>query len=99
MTVAEDQRVAVDLAQAGDHAVEAVGDVGGRLAARRRMGPHGPARYGAPDLLGGDALVVAVGPLDEVGVHLGVAVPGERGRVTGPTSRAGEHECEVAFEH
>ena len=42
------------------------------------------------------ALVVAVAPLDEVGVDLGVAEARELGRTPGPVPRAGEHQVEVA---
>ena len=51
-------------------------------------GPDRPARHRLADLVGGDALVVAVGPLDQVLVDLGVGEPGQLGGTPGALPRA-----------
>ena len=61
-----------------DHPVGPAAHVGGRLAVRHAVGPQRPARPLHADLGGGQALVVAVVPLDEVVGDLGpVAEPGQ----------------------
>ena len=77
-----------------DHPVGPVGDELGRLASGAGVGEHRPARHLLTDPRGGQPLVVAVVPLGERGVVLGVGKPDQRGRLHGPAQRAREHEVE-----
>ena len=67
--VGDDRDVALGRAQAGDGAVTARGDVVGALAARRSVAPQVPVRALGADLRRGQALVLAVVPLQEVVVE------------------------------
>ena len=77
-----------------DHPVEPGRHLFGRLAARHRTPPDGPVRVGLPDLLGCEPLEVAVVPLREVVVDLGVGVAGEEGGVTSPPPGRGQDQRE-----
>src|SRR4029078_6871356 len=78
----------------GDDAVEAVGDLPGRLAARAGVRPDRPAGDGLPDLRRGDPLGVPVVPLGQVLIDLGVGEAGELGGTTGALAGAGQHQVE-----
>ena len=58
--------------------------------------PESPAGHLLADLLAGDPLVLAVGPLGQVLVHLVVAEAGQLGGAAGPQPGAGQHEPELA---
>ncbi len=93
--VREQQRVAGLRRAAREDPPGAVGDLLGGLPAGRVAVPDRPARHLDADLGGGEALVVAVLPLGEVVVDLGVGVAGEPRRLAGPLARAGEDEREI----
>ena len=93
----EQQRVAVRRQRALDHAVGARADLLQRLAAGDARRATRPSRGALADLLGGEALVVAVVALAQVLVDLGaVAEPGQLGGLAGALQRAREHERELA---
>ncbi len=79
----------------GVDAVQAGGDLGGGFAVGYRVGPDRPAGHGLADLRGGDALVVAVVPLDQVVVDLGVREAGEFGRPPGSLPGLSQHQVEL----
>src|SRR5262245_28545292 len=81
-------------ANAVEHLVRSGADLLGGFAAGARVGPDGPVRHGFADLWGGEALVVAVVPLGEVGGDLVDAEPGQLGGAPGPGSWAGQHQRE-----
>jgi hypothetical protein len=72
MRVTEDEDITGYGGDASVHAVEPGGDLGRRFTVGYRMRPDRPPRHGLADLRGGDAFVVAVVPLDQVVVHLGI---------------------------
>ncbi len=95
--VGEDDRVAVDLGELGDHAVGAGADLRGRLAARRAVGPQRPVGDLLADVGARAALVVAVVPLLEVVAELrAVAEAGQLAGLAGAGQRAGQDAGEVA---
>src|SRR5215217_1428253 len=92
--VAEDEDVARDGGDARADSVQAGRHLRGRFTAGYRIVPDRPARDGLADLRGRDAFVVAVVPLDEVVVDLGVGVAGEFGRTTGALPGRREDQIE-----
>src|SRR5579871_931536 len=70
MSMREDQRVAVDGAQPGNHPVRPRRDVAGTFAARAAVAKQPPARPFLANFHTPTSLVVAVVPLEEVGIRL-----------------------------
>ena len=62
------------------------------LATRNRMRPHAPVRHRLPDLVGGQALVVAVIPLGEVLGHLVHVQTRQLGSVLRTLARTAQHQ-------
>ena len=105
MAVGETERDAVDRPCPLDHAIDARRNRADELTAGRALGPDRPVRSVGPDLERRPALVVAVVPLDEVGIDPdAVGEPGKSRRVQRPRERArddrgecmaGQPRCQV----
>ncbi|CAK7279906.1 hypothetical protein SGPA1_10684 [Streptomyces misionensis JCM 4497] len=84
----------------GQHPVGALPDLPRALARTLRrpggdpVGEQEPAGPGALDLRGGDALVAAVVPLAQIGVHPGVAHADQLGGLPCPPQRADERRAD-----
>ncbi len=87
VTVGEHQRVALRRAHALDHPVGPRADLVDRLAVGRAVVPQEPAGPVLADVERLEAFVVAVVPLAQVVVELGVGIAGERGRVASTRER------------
>ena len=97
MAVGEERHVARRLAQLGNQRVDAGADVGRGLAPRAAVAPEDPIRTFFADLLRGQALVLAVVPLQQGVAALGaVSEPGQLAGVEGARERTADHAGEFA---
>jgi len=94
--VAHEEGVATGFADAGNDAVDSRGDIGGGFAVWARVGENGPAGDAFSDFRSGEAFVVAVVPLGEVGGDFGFfGEAGEFAGAAGAEARAAEDEAEL----
>src|SRR5262249_21044401 len=86
---------AVDRARPGDHPVHTRTHLFRRLTARASIPEDLPARRGLVDLLGRQSLVLAIVPLDQVGVDHGlIAEASQLAGLSCPLHRTAENELE-----
>src|SRR5689334_14735193 len=98
MPVREQRDIAVGRAGPGYHPIDPRTHLFRRLATRTPVPEDQPACSALVDLLWGQALVLAVIPLGEVGVDDGFsAEPGQSAGLTRPLHRAAEDEDERFF--
>ena len=96
MGVADEEGVATGVADAGDDAIDPGGDIGSGFAVRARLRENGPAGDAFLNFRSGEAFVVAVVPLGEVGGDFGFfGEAGEFAGAAGAEAGAAQHEAEL----
>ena len=95
--VANEECVATGFADAGNDAIDSRGDISGGFAVRARLCENSPAGDAFSDFRGGEAFVVAVVPLGEVGGDFGFfGEAGELAGAAGAEAWAAQDEAEFA---